>query len=153
MKLMSLTVRPAGADDLAQVHRVVEAAYEGYVARIGGRPAPMDADYAALVERGEVWVAEEDNAVVGVLVLRISDDAALLENVAVRPDRQRAGIGTRLIRLAEAMTLERGLRGIDLYTNAAMTENLEYYRRLGFEETRRAVEGGFDRVYLTRRLD
>jgi hypothetical protein len=40
------------------------------------------------------------------------------------------------------------LSAIRLYTNAAMTENLSMYAHLGFVETHRAVEKGFDRVYL-----
>jgi Ni,Fe-hydrogenase III large subunit len=42
------------------------------------------------------------------------------------------------------------LPSIELYTNAKMTENLAYYPRLGFEETGRRREDGFDRVYFRR---
>jgi hypothetical protein len=37
---------------------------------------------------------------------------------------------------------------IDLYANAAMTENLSMYAHIGFIETHRALENGFNRVYL-----
>ena len=37
---------------------------------------------------------------------------------------------------------------IRLYTNAAMTENLSMYAHMGFVETHRAIEKGFNRVYL-----
>jgi hypothetical protein len=40
------------------------------------------------------------------------------------------------------------LSAIRLYTNAAMTENLSIYAHMGFVETHRAVEKGFNRVYL-----
>jgi len=42
----------------------------------------------------------------------------------------------------------RRLSAVRLYTNAAMTENLSMYAHMGFVETHRAVEKGFDRVYL-----
>ena len=42
----------------------------------------------------------------------------------------------------------RRLPAIRLYTNAAMTENLSIYAHMGFVETHRAVEKGFNRVYL-----
>jgi len=40
------------------------------------------------------------------------------------------------------------LAAIRLYTNAAMTENLSMYAHMGFVETHRAIEKGFNRVYL-----
>jgi len=40
------------------------------------------------------------------------------------------------------------LPAIRLYTNAAVTENLSMYAHMGFVETHRAVEKGFNRVYL-----
>jgi hypothetical protein len=41
----------------------------------------------------------------------------------------------------------RRLLAIRLYTNAVMTENLSMYAHMGFVETHRAVEKGFNRVY------
>jgi hypothetical protein len=41
-----------------------------------------------------------------------------------------------------------GLRVLSLYTNVAMTENRAPYHRVGFVETHRAVENGFNRVYM-----
>ena len=42
----------------------------------------------------------------------------------------------------------RRLSAVRLYTNAAMTENLSMYAHMGFVETHRAAEKGFNRVYL-----
>jgi hypothetical protein len=40
-----------------------------------------------------------------------------------------------------------------LYTNAAMRENLILYHRLGYQEDDRRGEDGFERVFLSKRLD
>jgi hypothetical protein len=40
-----------------------------------------------------------------------------------------------------------------LYTNAAMTENLTLYQRLGYREDERRGEAGFERVFLSKHLD
>jgi ribosomal protein S18 acetylase RimI-like enzyme len=53
---------------------------------------------------------------------------------------------------AEREARRHGLAAIRLYTNAAMTENLSFYRQLGFVETRRAIEQGFNRVFMRRDL-
>jgi hypothetical protein len=41
-----------------------------------------------------------------------------------------------------------GLSALSLYTNAAMSENLAVYAHLGFVETHRVVERGYNRVYM-----
>lgn len=68
------------------------------------------------------------------------------------PERQGHGIGRRLIAFAEAETRRLGLTEIRLFTHAAMTENLTVYRRLGYAETGRGRQDGYDRVFLTKRL-
>ena len=39
-----------------------------------------------------------------------------------------------------------------LHTNAAMTQNVELYRRHGYQQTHRAVEDGYQRVFFTKPL-
>ena len=39
-----------------------------------------------------------------------------------------------------------------LYTHVLMVENVAIYRRLGFEETHRVTEKGYDRVYMAKDL-
>ena len=53
---------------------------------------------------------------------------------------------------AEATARQRGLPILRLYTNVRMTENMPFYRGLGFIETGRRHEDGFDRVYFEKEL-
>ena len=39
-----------------------------------------------------------------------------------------------------------------LYTHETMTENIALYTRLGFAETGRGHDAGYDRVFMTKRL-
>jgi GNAT superfamily N-acetyltransferase len=147
-----VTVRLAGSADQAAVSALVESAYQGYVPRIGRRPAPMDADYGSLIGRGLVWVAQQDDVVVGALVLVPADDHLLLENIAVAPVSQGLGVGRRLMQTAEQRAREAGVPEVRLYTHEQMTENHDYYRRHGYVETHRAVDDGFARVFFTKQL-
>jgi ribosomal protein S18 acetylase RimI-like enzyme len=147
-----VTVRPAGARDVAALGRVAREAYRGYVPRIGREPAPMTADYARAVRDGLTWVAEEDGEIVGLLVLVVYPDHLLLENVAVLPSAQGRGVGARLLALAEDEARARRLGEIRLYTNEAMTENLAYYPRRGYTQTHRAEQDGFRRVFFRKRI-
>jgi N-acetylglutamate synthase-like GNAT family acetyltransferase len=78
-----------------------------YEVRIGRPPAPVTADYAAAVARGEVWVAQREDDLVGLLVLVDRPDHVLLENVAVIPSAQGSGVGARLLAHAEAHAASR----------------------------------------------
>ncbi|MER7276481.1 GNAT family N-acetyltransferase [Dactylosporangium sp. NPDC000244] len=147
---MTAVVR-ATAADAAVTEAVVAAAFAGYVPRIGRPPAPMTADYPALIAAGHVWLGADPDPV-GVLVLVPMPDHLLLDTVAVHPAAQGRGVGAALLRFAEERARALGLPEIRLYTNAAMHENLAYYPRRGYRETRRATEAGFHRVYYTKEL-
>ena len=134
------------------IRALVERAYALYVPRIGRRPAPMDADYAAHVADGEVAVLDEDGAIAGVVVWRPERDHGFIDNVAVDPARQGRGIGRLLIAYVEGEAARRGLGELRLYTNAKMTENLALYPKIGWTEYEHRVEDGFDRVFFRKRI-
>ncbi|MGE8438273.1 MAG: GNAT family N-acetyltransferase [Pseudomonas palmensis] len=145
-------IRPATAHDVAPVQALIEAAYALYIPRIGARPGPMLEDYAALIAQGRVEVFEEQGQVLGALVLIAQADGLLLDNVAVSPAAQGRGLGRQLMAHAEARARQLGLEVVRLYTNEAMSENLGLYERLGYRETHRAVQAGFRRVFMEKRL-
>ncbi len=147
-----LSFRPAVAADVPALAEVARQAYAPYVERMGEQPAPMTADYDAVVAGGEVWVAEDDQRIIGMLSLVAESGYLLVENVAVVPEAQGKGVGNALMRLAEDRAAASGLAELRLYTNAVMTENLHYYPRRGYVETHRGEEGGFQRVFFRKRL-
>ena len=71
---------------------------------------------------------------------------------AIRPSAQGAGLGRRLLEFAEEQARQRGLARLDLYTNEVMTENQAIYARLGYRETGRRTEDGYQRVYMEKDL-
>ena len=145
-------IRPARADEAEWARALVRHAYALYVPRMGKEPAPMLADYAALIEAGEVQVLVEGGKPVALVVLRPDEDALFIENIAVDPAIQRKGHGRALLAFAEREARRLGLTALRLYTNAAMTENLTYYPRLGFRETDRREEDGYKRVFFEKRV-
>ena len=146
-------IRRAGPGDVDALHAIAAAAYEKYVPRIGRAPAPMTADYEQAVRDRQAWAAVEDGQIAGFVILVPQPGYLLVENVAVQPAAQGRGIGTRLLALAEEHARSLGLGEIRLYTNEAMTENLGYYPRHGYAETRRARQDGFHRVFFRKPVD
>lgn len=146
-------IRPATPDDLPAIRRCAEAAYARYIPRIGRRPAPMEADYAALVARGFAWIAEDAaGALLGFVTFWPKGDHLYLDAIAVVPDAAGRGIGRALIAAAEAEGRALGLPELRLYTNAAMVENLTLYPHLGFRQVDRRMDEGFDRVFFVKAL-
>ena len=129
---------------------VVVEAYQRYVAVMGREPAPMLDDYAVRIAAGQTWVLEDAAGIGGVLVLEDGPDCFLLDNIAVRPDRQGMGFGRMLLDFAEAEAVRRGWNAVTLYTNVLMLENISLYTARGYVETGRRTENGFERVYMAK---
>src|SRR5262249_57116954 len=85
--------RRAGPSDAPAVAALVHAAYQHYVERIGSTPGPMTDDYQQVIRDYQVTVAEQDAAIAGVIVLRITQEGVLTANVAAHPAHRGRGLG------------------------------------------------------------
>ncbi len=143
-----MEIHRARPEDGPFIRDIAEAAYGPYVRRIGRKPAPMIADFAALIDAAEVWIAVDFAEILGYIVMRPRADTLHIENVAVSPPRHGEGVGKALLTFAEVEAARVGIARLDLYTNARMRENLALYPRLGWVESGRRIEDGFERVYF-----
>ena len=109
-------------------------------------------DYAARIIADQVWVLQDADGVAGILVLENGPDHFLLDNIAVRPDRQGLGYGRLLLDFSEAEATRCGWDTILLYTHVLMAENVAIYAARGYLEQERRTEKGFDRIYMSKRL-
>ncbi len=149
---MSVRIRPAVEGDVEAVAAIVERAYEGYVEEIGGRPAPMDADYGETVRERSLFVAEAGGAIAGAIVLVPEGEHLEVDNVAVDPGRQGGGIGRALLAFAEERARALGLAELRLFTHVLMARNQRIYELLGYVEDGRRTDNGFERVFYSKRL-
>ncbi|MEM8950829.1 MAG: GNAT family N-acetyltransferase [Pseudomonadota bacterium] len=145
-------IQQAKPHDVGDIKRIAQAAYHAYVVRLGKPPAPMVADFAVHIDRDWVIVFEQDGHVRGYAILVTSGQGVLLDNIAVDPASQRSGIGDALVRAVERRAIELGHEALDLYTNVVMADNIRWYQKLGFSETKRIEEAGFRRVYMRKML-
>ena len=110
-------------NDAAQRYRGVIPAdcwHEPYMAR---------EELESEIAKGVVfWVAEESGRVLGVMGIQDKGEVALVRHAYVRPDLQRKGVGTQLLRHVENLTSKRVLIG----TWADATWAIDFYRRNGF---------------------
>lgn len=148
-----IAIRPASRTDVGIVSEVTHRAYSRYVGRMAKKPEPMIADYSRLILNGGVWLAEQHKDVVGLLILETDLDCLLVSSLAVTPEAQGKGIGSKLLQFAELQAYKRNFAQVRLYTNIIMVENIEFYRNRGFVESHRATEFGYSRVYFTKYLE
>jgi ribosomal protein S18 acetylase RimI-like enzyme len=153
-------IRPATAADVAAVKAVTDAAYTPYIERIGLVPRPMEADHAADVAAGKVFVTGAPAAdgtggreVAGLVVVEARADHLFLDSIAVCPGAHGQGVGRRLLHFVDAHARALGLPEVRLYTNAMMWENQKIYPRYGYQLVERRVDGPYDRLHYRKRLD
>jgi ribosomal protein S18 acetylase RimI-like enzyme len=147
-----LEIRSARAENATAITECVAAAYRHYIDWTGKPPGPMLDDYREVIQQHCVLVLADEANIVGVLVLIRQTQGLLLDNVAVHPAYQGRGLGRKLMALAEDEARRLGLTTVTLYTNERMTENIELYKRLGYMETGRKTEQGYQRVYMRKEL-
>jgi GNAT superfamily N-acetyltransferase len=132
-------VRRAEPAELLAVQAVSVAAGERFRSvadrRIGERAddPPFDLDeLAAAQAEGRLWVAVEDDAVVGFVVVEVIDGCAHVEEVSVHPDRQGHGHGAALLDTVASWAAAEGLAAVTLTTFADVPWNRPYYERRGY---------------------
>lgn len=152
-------IQPAKEEHVPQIKAMVDAAYTKYIERIGKPPAPMNADYMEILKTHDVYVLRDGNDLAGSIVLhedKSDSDPTLtiikVNNVVVNPSCQGRGYGRILMEYAELEARKRGMNVIELFTNVKMVENLGLYVKLGYTETGRRNEDGYDRVYFRKEL-
>lgn len=86
--------------------------------------------------------------------LHVPDDASVAElgRLAVAPDRQGEGLGTRLL-LAAERAVPPSVRRIRLFTGEHSTDNLRLYARFGYREVGRTRMRTHEQITLEKVLD
>ena len=89
----------------------------------------------SLLAKGEFLVAEEESALAGCVYLEFRAERAYLGLLSVDPARQKAGIGSMLMREAELRCAKVGCRFMDLRIIDLRRDNHAFYKRRGYVET------------------
>ena len=145
-------LRAATDADAANVAALVDDAYEHWVERLGIVPRPMTDNYAEVLERFRVSVAERDGQVAGLVVYGEDEEGFVVDNVAVEPSHRGSGVGRALLRHAEAAAKDAGFDSVYLYTHELMTENIALYTRIGYVEYARRPVRDFHLVFMRKPL-
>jgi ribosomal protein S18 acetylase RimI-like enzyme len=161
---MDLTIRPANAqdyDDLCEIIAEVDEMHRQRCPQIFQRP-PGPARERAYIEGlladedHGLFVAEVDGRVAGFLHVMAHDTPPIpilvprrlvvVDNLVVRRDLRRAGIGRALMERAEQWAGQQGAAEIDLTVFEFNAGAIAFYRSLGYETRTRRMSKGLDQA-------
>src|SRR5258708_700922 len=148
----SIMVRPARPSDVPTITACARAAYRHYIERIGRPPGPMLDDYSEVINARQVLVAERGNAILGILVMDITDEGFYLENVAVVPQARGGGVGRLLLQRAEEEARRQDFDSIYLASHEQITYNQALYLKIGYVVYDHRVINGYPRVFFRKKL-
>jgi ribosomal protein S18 acetylase RimI-like enzyme len=146
------SLRKATPADAEAIAALTDDAYAKYIPLIGRKPQPMTADYRQMAAEHTIWLLYLGDQLAGLLALEFEPETVLIYSVAVRPDLQGRGLGHRLLDWAEVQARQAGYHQIRLYTNEHFVQNIELYRRVGYQETRRELYLGTHLVHMAKEL-
>ncbi|TGD96421.1 GNAT family N-acetyltransferase [Methylobacterium nonmethylotrophicum] len=149
---MAFEIRPATADDAAEIsHVVLSALHESnaadyspeIIARVARSFTPERV--AAQIATRQVFVAVEAGRIVGTA----SRDGAVVRAVFIAPDAQRRGIGRALMADIERAARAAGVAKLTLQSSLTA---VHFYGRLGFQVLTELRHGDERTIVMQRRL-
>lgn len=128
-----MDIRFAQEPDLPNLMALINQAFRVETFFIQGNRLTPD-DTLAYFKKGRFLLAEENNALAGVIYVELRGDRSYFGLLSVDPTRQKSGLGRRLIAAAEEFAREMGAHHMDITVVNLRTELPPFYRKLGYTE-------------------
>lgn len=139
-------------EDAMAVRDLVRAAYAKWVPLLGREPMPMKADYERAVREHRIDLLLVGGEMRGLIETMLREDHLWIENVAVLPEAQGAGLGRLLLAHAERLAADAGLTELRLLTSSAFAANVALYEKIGYRTDRLEPFMGGTTVYMSKRV-
>ncbi len=152
-----LTITDIRPEDAAEVLTLQRAAFVQEALIYGTVQMPpltqtLDELRAELVDNLGC-VVRAGHRMIGAARARRDGDLLLVGRLAIAPDAQGRGVGTRLLAAVEERGCAVGCREAELFTGSLSEANLRLYEREGYRETTRvAGDDGVEQVFLRKPL-
>lgn len=138
-------IRPIRPDDAGEVLTIQRAAFASEALIYGDPDMPpltqtLDELRAELVDNLGC-VALSGTRIVGAVRARRGDGLLLIGRLAIAPDQQGEGIGSRLLAAVEQRGREAGAEVAELFTGALSEANQRLYEREGYHRSETTDDG------------
>lgn len=133
MDTLAISVRRATSQDAVALSKLVNDCYRVERFFVDGDRTNPD-EIAEMTENGVFLVLEEANGLAAAVYLERRGTAIYFGMLSVRADLQGLGLGTRLVRIAEAMGEAMGASEVTLKIVNLREELGRWYRSLGYHD-------------------
>ena len=150
-------IRTASPAEEPAVAAVLREAFTPYARALGREITPEAfTRLGGAIARGDVCVAVEGDAILGLMTLKHEDGWLEVDQLAVAQAQQKRGIGRALLADAEAIARREGIATLRLHTAAMFGHLLRLYTGAGFREMHRGPPphgaDTYERVFFVKTL-
>lgn len=155
--MTGIQIRDIHPDDAGEVLTIQRAAFVQEAQIYGSADMPPLTqtleELRAELEQNLGCVALAGRRIVGAVRAVRDGDLLLIGRIAIAPDQQGEGIGSRLLAAVERRGADAGATEAELFTGSHSEANLRLYEREGYVESERVDAGdGTAQVFLRKRL-
>lgn len=155
--MTGIQIRDIHPDDAGEVLTIQRAAFVQEAQIYGSADMPPLTqtleELRAELEQNLGCVALAGPRIVGAVRAVRDGDLLLIGRIAIAPDQQGEGIGSRLLAAVERRGADAGATEAELFTGSHSEANLRLYEREGYVESERVDAGdGTAQVFLRKRL-
>lgn len=147
-----MEIRAAQWTDLAAIVECEARGFGTPPRQLGSDGASAHAKLLGQIRAGEIAVISQGSAVLGFISVAAQYEHLYVAAIAVLPEHQRRGLGSRLLVHAERQGARCGLAFVSLSTDGSIAANMAFYRHHGYRETERCEAPNFSRVYFSKAI-
>lgn len=149
-----MQIRVATPADLDAVIACAEQAFADtiQIESVGGACANDDLLEQIHGRYLHVIFSKAGGQIVGYIVLLPIADYLFVDSIAVLPEFQGDGLGTRMLVFAEQEAFRLGLQSVRLFTKLKAADSFAFYQYRGYTETGRCDNDGYPRVFFSKEV-
>lgn len=140
-----IRIRKAAPDDAGRVALVLHESFvehvSSYTDEAFAATTPASDQIRSRIDEGAVWVALQDDVVVGTVSAAPRGESVYVQSMGVLPAARGQRVGELLLKEAESLALTHGCKRLFLSTTPFLSRAIRLYERCGF---RRSGEGPHD---------
>jgi ribosomal protein S18 acetylase RimI-like enzyme len=150
-----VTIRRAELSEVDVIKKIINEAYAPVKKKLSREPAALTEGLGKIsrnIQMGTQYVAFVGDQVVGTMRIHLRGQIGVMERLAVSSKYRGRRIGTMLVEFGENLLSHMNAQCIEIEVYGAIEEQLDFYNRLGYQETSRMERIGEEIVVMRKDL-
>jgi GNAT superfamily N-acetyltransferase len=150
-----VTIRRATLPEVDIIKEIIVEAYEPLKKQLKRMPAALNEGLGKIarhIQRGDQYIGLVGDTVVATMRIRLVGSVGVVSRVAVRQSFRGRRIGSMLVDYAENLMTHLNVSVIEVEIYGAVETQIEFYTKMGYEETGRLDRFGEEIVVMQKSL-